>query len=223
MFPSLNEDSNSFSSFLESHGLHSELVHLSVEALCDAVHRENANFDIDDMTLGIRNNAAFKALAEAGVEYGLFKHRPKGGKTYITNVDSTLKIMVHNTDEATGLGAHIPAFASKRRRRGTSYVHTEDQGELDFGDEVIEMEHGAGADPSTTIDLCIFADKVDGQITCRVEMLVDAQMNAQNTAFTGCRERYGMKFRTDELVATDASYDVEESEFDTLVVPKTKP
>jgi hypothetical protein len=219
-FPTLKDEPDTISSFLTNHGLDIQLLHFAAEAVCDVVHRENANLEIDDLTPGIRNNAAFKAFAEPGAEFGFFKHRSKGGKTCITNSESTLMIMFHNTDEATGLGTHAPAFGSKRPRRGTNYVHTEEQGELDFGDQVIEIEEKAGGNALTTIDVCIFAEKVDGKPICRIELLVDAEMNAAKTAFTACRERYGMKFKADDIVATSVKHDAQDDDFDSIVRPK---
>lgn len=221
-FPTLKDEPETISSFMAGHGLDIQLLHLAAEAVCDVVHRENANLDIDDLAPGVRNNAAFRALAEAGADFGIFKHRSKGGKTCITNSETSLMIMVHNTDAATGLGAHVPAFASKRRRNGTDYVHTEEQGELDFGDEVIEANEEAGDCTLTTIDVCIFAEKVDGKPICRIELLVDAQMNKSKTAFTTCRERYGMKFKADDFVASSISYDAEDDDFASLVRPKKR-
>lgn len=219
-FPTLKDEPVSISSFLTNQGLDIQLLNFAAEAVCDVVHRENANLDIDDLAPGVRNNAAFRALAEAGAEFGIFKHRSKGGKTCITNSESTLMIMVHNTDEATGLGTHAPAFASKRTRRGTHYVHTEEQGELDFGDQVIEIEEKAGDNALTTIDVCIFAEKIDGQPVCRIELLVDAEMNTSKTAFTACRERYGMKFKADDIVASSVKHDAQDDDFDSMVRPK---
>ena len=219
-FPTLIDEPVTISSFLMNQGLDIQVLHFAAEAVCDVVHRENANLDIDDLAPGVRNNAAFRALAEAGAEFGIFKHRSKGGKTCITNSESTLMIMVHNTDEATGLGAHTPAFASKRTRRGTHYVHTEEQGELDFGDQVIEIEEKTANNALTTIDVCIFAEKIDGKPICRIELLVDAEMNISKTAFTACRERYGMKFNADDIVATSVKHDAQDDDFDSIVRPK---
>jgi hypothetical protein len=219
-FPTLKDEPFTISSFLTNQGLDIQLLNFAAEAVCDVVHRENANLDIDDLAPSVRNNAAFRALAESGAEFGIFKHRSKGGKTCITNSESTLMIMVHNTDEATGLGTHAPAFASKRIRRGTHYVHTEEQGELDFGDQVIEIEEKGEDNTLTTIDVCIFAEKIDGKPICRIELLVDAEMNASKTAFTACRERYGMKFKADDFVAASVTYGAEDDDFDSIVRPK---
>lgn len=221
-FPTLKDEPDTISSFMRSHELDIQLLHLAAEAVCEVVHRENANLDIDDLAPSVRNNAAFRTFAEAGADFGIFKHRSKGGKTCLTNSESSLMIMVHNTDEATGLGAHVPAFASKRSRRGTHYVHTEEQGELDFGDEVIEFDEKVDNCPVTTIDVCIFAEKVDGKPICRFELLVDAQMNGSKTAFTTCRERYGMKFKADDFVASTVSQDIEDDDFASLVRPKDR-
>lgn len=218
-FPTLKDEPETVAKFLDKQGLDIQLFQFAAEAVCDAVHNENPNLDIPDMVLGIRNNRAFRALLENGADFGILQHRSRGGKAYITNLDSTLKIMVHNTDAATGLGAHIPAFASKRNRRGTHYLHNESQAELEFGDDVIEFASQDEKNVSTTIDVCIFAEKVDGNIVCRLELLVDAQMNTSGSAFIGCSKRYGMKFGAEDFVTSSAAFEGEDDDFDSMVRP----
>lgn len=219
-FPTLRDEPDTVENFLAVVGLKTQLFEFAAEAVCEAVQRENANLDIADLVLGIRNNAAFRALAENGADYGVFQHRSRGGKACITNTDENLLIMVHNTDVATGMGAHAPKFMSKRSRRGTSYVHTEAQDEFDLGDEVIEFEQALDSKKQTTIDVCIFSEKTDGKAICRIELLVDAQMNVRANEFTGCMKRYGMKFKADDFVASGVSYDVDDEDFGDIIRPK---
>lgn len=221
-FSSLKNEPNTVEAFLDEIGLTSELFQFAAEAVCEVVHQENANADIADLVLGIRNNAAFKALVLNGADHGIFQHRSKGGKACITNSDETLVIMVHNTDVATGLGAHAPKFMSKRSRPGTSYVHSDKQGELDLGDEVIEFEAAETntEKAQTKIDLCIFAEKVDGVPICRLELLVDAQLNERGNEFIGCSRRFGITYNADEFVASNVDYDADNDDFDDLIKPK---
>lgn len=218
-FPTLKDEPDTVADFLNDHGLHPELLRFAAEAVCKVVHRENVNLDISDLVLGCRNNEAFRALAESGADFGIFQHRSKGGKACITNSESSLLIMVHNTDAATGLGAHAPAFASKRSRRGTSYAHNESQDEFDLAGEVIEFNGNSVEMSQTTIDVCIFADKTDGKIVCRIELLVDAEMNATGSAFTACQQRFGMKFDADDFVANDVIQDANDDDFDDVIRP----
>ncbi len=220
-FPTIETDSASTDEFLQNIGLSSTIFERAAEAVCGVVHNENPNFDIADLVLSIRNNAAFRALTEAGAEYNIFQKRSAGGKSYITDLDDTLKIMVHNSDAATALGNHIPAFASKRVRSGTSYVHSEAQGELDLGDPVIELEPAAPVSTQTTIDVCIFAEKIDGSISCRIELLVDAELTERGDAFKRCKRRFGMTFKSSDFVALSESKDVSGDDFSAIVSPKT--
>lgn len=221
-FPFLKDEPETVEKFLDEIGLKTQLFEFAAEAVCEAVHEEDPNADIADLVLGIRNNAAFRTLVRNGAEYGVFQHRSKGGKACIINSDKTLMIMVHNTDAATGLGAHAPRFMSKRNRPGTSYVHSEEQGELDLGSEVIEHELTLGAvpQPQTKIDVCIFAEKVEGTPICRIELLVDAEMNERGNEFVSCVRRFGMKFRADDFVASSVTYGAEVEDFDELIKPR---
>ncbi|WP_287012323.1 hypothetical protein [Actibacterium sp.] len=220
-FPTLDVDDDVLASQLTELGLDRQLFELAAEAVCEAVHREDPNLDIADLVLSIRNNAAFRAITETGVEFGLFQQRSRGGKSFITNLDGTLKLMVHNTDAATALGAHIPTFLSKRRRNGTAYVHSEAQGELDFGEVVIEPEEFSGTSEATTVDVCIFAEKNDGGIDCRIELLVDARLTERGDAFETCSKRLGLKFKPDEFGKTVAEEDFDEQDdFSDVVKPK---
>ena len=221
-FPSLKNEPDTVETFLGEIGLTTQLFQFTAEAVCEVVHQQNANADIADLVLGIRNNAAFKALVLNGADHGIVQHRSKGGKACITNSDQTLIIMVHNTDVATGLGAHAPKFMSKRSRPGTSYVHSEKQGELDLGDEVIEIEADEAdtIKTQTKIDLCIFAEKVDGMPICRLELLVDAQLNERGNEFVGCKRRFGITYNADEFVASSAGYDADDDDFDNLIKPR---
>ncbi|MEL7107525.1 MAG: hypothetical protein AAGM21_16505 [Pseudomonadota bacterium] len=221
-FPSLKDEPDTVEAFLNDVGLKAQLFEFVAEAVCEVVHEEDPNADIADLVLGIRNNAAFRTMVRNGAEYGVFQHRSKGGKACITNSDKALMIMVHNTDAATGLGAHAPKFMSKRSRPGTSYVHSEEQGELDLGSEVIEHELASSTDPQiqTKIDVCIFAEKVEGIPICRIELLVDAEMNERGNEFTCCRRRFGMKFRADDFVASSVTYGAEIEDFDELIKPR---
>lgn len=222
-FPTLHDDIDTVERFLDGIGLSAQLFSLAAEAVCEVVQQENTNADIADLVLGIRNNAAFKALVLNGADYGIFQRRSRGGKTCITNSDETLVIMVHNTDAATGLGAHAPKFMSKRRRPGTSYVHSEKQGELDLGNEVIEFmrSENTADQKATKIDLCIFAEKVDGIPVCRLELLVDAQMNEQGNEFIGCKRRYGITHKADDFVfSSTIGYDAPDNDFDELIKPR---
>lgn len=222
-FPTLKDEPDTVADFLNDQGLHPQLFHFAAEAVCAAVHRENANLDIADLVLGARNQAAFRALTENGADFGLFQHRSKGGKACITNSESSLIIMVHNTDAATGLGKHAPAFASKRSRRGTSYAHNEAQDEFDLGSDVIEFDGHTEEMFQTTIDVCVFAEKVDGEIVCRIELLVGAKMNAAGSAFTACQQRFSMKFEADNFVAPHVIQDVNDDDFDDMIRPKRTP
>jgi hypothetical protein len=219
-FPTLKEEPETVADFLASQGLAAQLIQFAAEAVCDAVHDEDINLDIADLVLGNRNRVAFRALAENGADFGIFQHRSKGGKACLTNSDTTLRILVHNTDAATGLGSHAPAFASKRIRRGTHYAHNATQAELDLGVEVIEFDEESEEKVMTTIDVCIFAEKVDGEISCRVELLVDAEMNLTGSAFTACKQRFGMKIEVEKDVASNETSDVEDYDFENMIKPK---
>ncbi len=217
-FPSLVKDDKPLTAFLETHMLNIELFHQMAEAVCATVHDEDENLDIQDLVLGIRNNAAFRTLAEHGSDHGLFQKRPKSGKVYLANIAGDLRIMVHNTDAATGLGKHVPQFLSKRPRRGTSYVHSEAQAEMDL----IMPIHEVGAakeDAETTIDVCVFAEKqADGEMTCRLELLVDAEMNNAGTKFETCRLRFGIDIG-DDLLDIAPSKDEGDDDDGEVVVP----
>lgn len=221
-FPTLHDEADKVDLFFDDLGLPRQLFTYAAEAVCDAVLRENLNFDIIDLTLGFRNNAAFRALLENGSDVGLFQKRSKGGKSFITNLDESLKIMLHNTDAATALGAHIPAFLSKRARRGTSYIHDEAQGELDLGGEVIEFISQTAAQASTTVDVCVYAEKVDGNVLCRMEFLVDAKLNNKGDAFGSCVKRYGIIFDTSEFVGVLDRRAEPDDDFENVVLPKSK-
>jgi len=222
-FPSLKDEPDTVEAFLANIGLKTQLFEFAAEAVCEVIHQENANADIADLVLGIRNNAAFRALVLNGSDYGLFQHRSKSGKACITNAEKTVVIMVHNTDVATGLGAHAPKFMSKRSRPGTSYVHSTEQGELDLDDDVIELETAVGTDQlsQTKIDVCIFAEKVNGTTTCRIELLIDAQLNDRGNEFISCKRRFGMTFKPDDFVAPSDTYGSDTEEFDDLVKPRS--
>lgn len=220
-FPTLETTDHTLSAYLTEVGLERQLFELAAEAVCASVHSEDTNLDIADLVLSIRNNSAFRALTENGAEYGLYQQRSRGGKSYITNLDETLKIMVHNTNAATALGAHVPTFLSKRRRHGTAYVHSEAQGELDFGETVIDFDGDTEEAGSTTIDVCVFAEKVDGGIDCRVELLVDAQLNDKGDAFETCAKRFGLKFKPDEFIDVPVDDFDEDGDFSDVVKPKT--
>lgn len=222
-FPTLKDDPNTVEAFLDDIGLTSQLFDLAAEAVCEVVHQENANADIADLVLGIRNNAAFKSLVLNGADYGIFQHRSPRGKACITNSEETLVIMVHNTDAATGLGAHVPKFMSKRNRPGTSYVHSEKQGELDLGDDVIEFvrdEENTDQQQQTKIDVCIFSEKVDGIPVCRLELLVDAQLNERGNEFIGCKRRFGIIYNADDFISSTTGYDSDDEDFDEMIKPR---
>lgn len=222
-FPTLKDEPDTVETFLSEIGLTTQLFGFAAEAVCEVVRQENANADIADLVLGIRNNAAFKALVLNGADFGIFQHRSRGGKACITDSDETLVIMVHNTDAATGLGAHAPKFMSKRSRPGTSYVHSETQGELDLGDEVIEFIGGEETteQQQTKIDLCIFAEKVDGNPVCRFELLVDAELNERGNEFISCKRRFGIIHNAENFVASNDDYDAnDDDDFDELIKPR---
>lgn len=220
-FPALVDADHSLSEYLDSVGLDRQLFDLAAEAVCAVVHSEDINLDIADLVLSIRNNAAFRAITERGAELGLFQRRSRGGKSFITNIEETLKIMVHNTDAATALGAHIPTFVSKRRRNGTAYVHSEAQGEMDFGETVIDFGDKHEHSDVNTIDVCIFAEKIDGGIDCRIEILIDARLNDRGDAFETCSKRFGMKFMPDQFMQRLSEDEVnDEDDFSDVVKPK---
>lgn len=221
--PSIALDRNELDDFLQPYGLKSVHLDLAAEALMEAVRREDAKHDVADLVMGVRNNAAFKALASASQSSGIMKRRSPGGKEYLGNADGEIKILVHNTDSATALGAHMPGFASQRARRATSYIHDEAQGELELPEDVIEFSNDKSSSPQTTIDLCIFAEKADGQVTCRYEVLVDAKLNKNKRAFSECSKRFGVKVTESSLVYSsprDNSQDTED--FSGLVTPKKR-
>ncbi len=219
-FPTIQNEASNIDTFLTSIGLNSQLFEYAAEAVCSIVHSENPIYDIVDLVLSIRNNAAFRALAEVGADCGIYQQRSRGGKSYITDLDDTLKIMVHNTDASTGLGTHVPAFASKRSRQGTSYVHNEAQGELDFDETVIELENKSVCSKQTTIDVCIFAEKIDGDITCRIELLVNAELTERGHAFEACDKRFGMTFKSSDFVSESEQNDTDEDDFSAYISPK---
>lgn len=221
-FPSLKDEADDVEDFLKSVGLASQLFDFVAEALCEVVHKENENADVADLVLGNRNNTAFRTLIINGDDYGLFQHRSKGGKSYITNMKKDLAMMVHNTDRATGLGSHIPKFMSKRSRPGTSYVHSEKQGKLDLGSDVIEIdsELKSSCQNQVKIDVCIFAEKEDGTPICRIELLVDAQLDDRGNEFISCRKRYGMTFKADDFAPYAEDYRSDEDNFEDIVKPR---
>ena len=223
-FPSLKDDTETIMDFLNSVGLDAQLFEFAAEAVCETVHQEDANADIADLVLGVRNNAAFKAIVLNGADFGVFQHRSRGGKACITNTEKSLMIMVHNTDEATALGAHIPRFMSKRRRPGTSYVHSEEQCEFDLVDDVDELgvaDGGCHLD-KTKIDVCVFAEKKDGTPICRIELLVDAQLDDRGNEFVSCKQRFGMKFKGDDFMPVSSSDTSDIEDFDDLIIPRRK-
>ena len=219
-FSALQKEPSDIENFLSDVNLSVQLFDFAAEAVCTVVHGENENYDVADLVLGGRNNAAFRTLAQMGADYGIFQIRSKGGKSYIANQDKTLRIMVHNTDKATALGAHVPAFASKRRRHGTSYIHSEAQGEFEFGDEVVELEKPNVCVQVTTIDACIFAEKIDGNIDCRIELLIGAELTERGDAFQSCEKRFGIIYKSSDFAPLNEQYDSGDEDFSRYISPK---
>ena len=221
-FPTLKDEPETVENFLIEVGLSTQLFEFAAEALYEIVRNEDTNADIADFVLTIRSNAVFKSLILNGSEYGLFQHRSKGGKTCIRNTEDSLVLMVHNTNAATGLGTHVPKFMSKRCRPGTTYVHSEMQGELDLDCDVIEedFETKTARDHVTKIDVCVFAETVNGLPLCRIELLVDAELDRRNTRFISCKRRFAMTFKSEEFVVPATEYGENTEDFGELIKPK---